>query len=222
MKEIKAIAFDIDGTLYPNWRLNIRVLPYFLKNIRFFLAFKKVRDILHQTAPLGDFFEYQAQLLCDVMKCDCKSAKEYIHEIVYDGLGPYFTEIKPFKNAIESFAVFKKAGFKCAVLSDFPPEQKGDIWGAKQYCDVILGSEEIGALKPSIHTFGVLSEKLGLEPHEILYVGNNIKADIIGARNAGMKTAYLLPFWRRILGLKLPQADISFKNYRQLQKIVLN
>ncbi|HBG35762.1 MAG TPA: HAD family hydrolase, partial [Treponema sp.] len=63
MKEIKAIAFDIDGTLYPNWRLNIRVLPYFLKNIRFFLAFKKVRDILHQTAPLGDFFEYQAQLL---------------------------------------------------------------------------------------------------------------------------------------------------------------
>lgn len=221
MKEIKAIAFDIDGTLYPNWRLNIRIIPYFIKNLRFFLAFKKVRDILHQTAPIGEFFDYQAFLLCDIMQCNCKSAKDYIQNIVYDGLAPHFEKIKPYKNAIECFELFKKAGYKCAILSDFPPEQKGDIWGAKQHCDVVLGSEEIGALKPSVYTFGVLAEKLGLEAHEILYVGNSIKADIVGARNAGMKTAYLLPFWRRILGLKLPLADISFNNYRKLQKIVL-
>lgn len=94
--------------------------------------------------------------------------------------------------------------------------------GSRKFCDVVLGSEGCGALKPSVYTFGTLAEKLGLKSEEILYVGNNIKADIIGARNAGMKTAYLMPFWRRLFGLKLRHADISFKNYRQLQEIVLH
>lgn len=221
MKDIKAIAFDIDGTLYPNWRLNIRIIPYLLKHIRFFLAFKKVRDVLHQKAPEGEFFDYQAKLLSEILHCDSSKAKDLIQKIVYDGLAPFFNKIKPYKNAIECFELFKKAGYKCAILSDFPPLQKGRVWGAVDFCDVVLGSEEIGALKPSAYTFAVLAEKLELEAHEILYVGNNIWADIIGAKKAGMKTAYLLPFWRKILGLNCSQADISFKNYRILQKTVL-
>ena len=32
--EIKAVAFDIDGTLYPNYRLYIKMAFYFLKNFK--------------------------------------------------------------------------------------------------------------------------------------------------------------------------------------------
>lgn len=222
MNSIKAVAFDIDGTLYANWRLYIRIVPHFLKNLNFFLSYKKVRDILHRTAPLPDFYEYQARLLADAMHVSVDTARTLINDKVYCGLCKYFPKITPYKNAVESFEIFKKAGLKCAILSDFPPQQKGDIWGAEKFCDVVLGSEGCGALKPSVYTFGTLAEKLGLKSEEILYVGNNIKADIIGARNAGMKTAYLMPFWRRLFGLKLRHADISFKNYRQLQEIVLH
>ena len=65
------------------------------------------------------------------------------------------------------------------------------------------------------------AKALNVPPEKILYVGNSIRADINGAKKAGMKTAYIMPFWRKILNKKLAQADISFKNYRQLKKIVL-
>nr|WP_059370693.1 HAD family hydrolase [Treponema endosymbiont of Eucomonympha sp.] len=95
------------------------------------------------------------------------------------------------------------------------------MWGILSLCDAVLGSEEIGALKPSKYAFGNLSAALGVPYGRILYVGNSVAADIRGAKNAGMKTAYIMPLWRRLCGCPLPGADISFRTYRQLQKLVL-
>lgn len=222
MKNIKAIAFDIDGTLYPDWHLYIRIIPFFLKNITFFLSYNKCRKVLHRTAPLPDFFEYQARLLAEEMKITVPAAHQLIQDKIYEGLKPYFKKIKPYPHIREVFDSLKVAGFKLAILSDFPPEQKGDIWGVAPKCDVILGSESCGALKPSVYPFGIMAQQLGVQNHEILYVGNSIRSDIRGARNAGMKTAYIMPLWRRILRRPLAEADISFENYRKLLKIVLN
>ena len=58
-KDIQAVAFDIDGTLYPSWKLFIRMPIYILKNFRVYLNFNKARDKMHRTAPLADFYEYQ-------------------------------------------------------------------------------------------------------------------------------------------------------------------
>ncbi len=221
MKDIKAVAFDIDGTLYPDHRLFIRLIGYFLRNISFFFAYKKVRYTLHRTAVLPDFFEYQARLLADHMEISVEEAHTKINTIVYEGLKPFFKKVRPFNNIEETLIAFKNAGLKLAVMSDFPPEQKGDIWGFKKYFDVVLGSEECGALKPSVYPFGVLAQKLGVKTHEVLYVGNSVRSDIEGGRDSGMKTAYIMPFWRKIFNKKLRKADISFKTYRQLCKIVL-
>ncbi|MCR5761797.1 MAG: HAD family hydrolase [Treponema sp.] len=219
--DIKAIAFDIDGTLYPSWRLYTRIAGYFLHHIQFFLKYNKVRHVLHHTAPLPDFFEYQARLLAEEMHVTTEFAKDQINEICYEGLKPYFYEIKPYSNVYQSICAFKAAGLKIGILSDFPPEQKGRLWGLRSLCDVCIGSEESGALKPSIYPFAILAEKLGVKPEQILYVGNSIKYDVLGAKNYGMKTAYLLKGLRKLFGFKCPEADISFKNYRQLKNIVL-
>ncbi len=219
---IKAVAFDIDGTLYPSWRLYIRIIPYVLKHLRFFLKYSKVRAILHRTAPSGDFYEYQARLLALELGVDNESARNMIEAIVYKGMMPYLKAVKPYAHIRETIQAFKDKGYKLAILSDFPPEQKGDIWGTRELFDVICGSEELGALKPSKYTFGSLALRLGLPPEAILYVGNSVPSDVEGATAAGMRTAYILPFWRSLLGLPLKEADISFKNYRQLEKSVLN
>ena len=220
--EIEAVAFDIDGTLYANWRLYILMVPYFIKNLSFFIQYNKVRKILHRTAPLADFYEYQARLLAQNLGISSEDAKEKIQKIVYDGLKPFFKKVKPFNYLIETFQAFKNAGLKIGILSDFPPEQKGNIWNLAPLCDVILGSEQVGALKPSKYPFVLLAKELNVSPEKILYVGNSISADINGAKNCGMKSAYIMCWWRKIFNNKPVNADISFKNYRQLQKIVLN
>ena len=53
----------------------------------------------------------------------------------------------------------KSAGLKIGILSDFPPSQKSDIWGIKELCDVCIGSEESGALKPSVYSFWNFEQK---------------------------------------------------------------
>ncbi len=218
---IKAVAFDIDGTLYPSWRLYIRMAGYFIYHIRFFLKYNKVRKILHRTAPLPDFFEYQARLLSQELHTTPDYAKVLINEICYEGLKPFFYKIKTYPDVYKTIVALKSSGLKIGILSDFPPEQKGRLWGLRSISDVCIGSEESGALKPSIYPFGILAEKLNLAPSEILYVGNSIKYDIRGAKNYGMKTAFLLKGFRKLFNIKCREADISFKNYRQLKNIVL-
>ena len=86
--EIKAVVFDIDGTLYPNSRLYKKMWFYFLKNLRFFMKYNKVRRVLHKTAVLPDFFEYQGRMLAAEMNISKEKAKSLIEEKVYKGLEP--------------------------------------------------------------------------------------------------------------------------------------
>ncbi|MBO7122355.1 MAG: HAD family hydrolase [Treponema sp.] len=218
---IKVIAFDIDGTLYPAYRLNVRIIGHFFAYVREFLHFGLVRRQLRRTAPLPNLFEYQARLLAERLKVDSETAQKILDDMAYAGLAKYFKDIKTYENVYETFVKLKEAGYRLALLSDFPPEQKGELWGLKPFCDKILSTEKIGALKPSKYPFGVLAMELGVKPQEILYVGNSAKYDVMGAKNAGMKTAYLEPLWRRIFHKPLKAADISFKNYRQLQEYAL-
>lgn len=222
MQNLKAIAFDIDGTLYPAFSLYWRMSFYVLRNLRFYLHFRKVRKVMHRTAPLPDFYEYQGRLLATELGCTVEEAKEKIDRIMYRGITKFFTRIKTFKGVEECFRKFKEAGYKIAVLSDFPPSQKGEFWGLKKYCDFIVGSEELGALKPSKYPFGIVARNLGVKEEEILYVGNSIKYDVVGANRAGMKSAIILTGLRKLFRRKVKQADISFVNYRQLTEIVLN
>ncbi len=42
--DISAVAFDIDGTLYPAWKFNIRILPFVLKNYKLMTSLNKARN----------------------------------------------------------------------------------------------------------------------------------------------------------------------------------
>ena len=108
---ISAVAFDIDGTLYSSPQFYVRIIPYFLKNFAFYLKYNKVRKILHHTAPLPDFYEYQARLFSELTGLSVPESKKKIQEIVYDGLIPYFKKIKTFKYVEESFKKIKEAGY---------------------------------------------------------------------------------------------------------------
>ncbi len=220
-KAIQAVAFDIDGTLYSSTLFNIIVAPHFISHLRFFLHYNKVRKILHRTAVLPDFFEYQARLLADELNCSSEKAHDLIQSRVYDGLVPLFKILKPYPHVNETFRRFKENGLKLGILSDFPPEQKGDIWGTGPICDVVMGSEKTGALKPSVYTFGTLAQELGVPAENILYVGNSKRSDVRGAKAAGMQTAWKMPLWRALLHIPYGEADLSFWNYRTLQRYVL-
>ncbi|MBP3709354.1 MAG: HAD family hydrolase [Treponema sp.] len=219
--EINAIGFDIDGTLYAPRYLHVRMALHFFRYNQLFLKYGFVRRDMHKLGKVDNFMEVQDALLAKRIGCSVEDARERLQRIVYHGLGKFFKSIPPRKYVHEAFKAFRDAGLKIGILSDFPPEQKGDLWGLREYCDVLLGTESTGALKPSSHPFLVMAEKLDVAPEHILYVGNSVKYDVRGAKNAGMKTALIEPRWHTLFGCTCKEADISFNTYRQLRKIVL-
>ena len=224
---IEAIAFDIDGTLYPAWKLTLRAVPFFIRHIRFMNAFRKVRRILHEYSSsnpdkvLPDFFNEQSELLAAQLSISTQEAGDFLDREIYKGWKKIFLRIRPYPFAKEAIIRLKEAGFKIGILSDFPPEQKGSVWGMLPLCDAALDSEAFGALKPSRIPFLKLAEALNTPCERILYVGNSKAYDVAGASSVGMKTAYienpLVSFFRK----KTPYADISFSNYRQFLNYVL-
>jgi len=224
---IDAVAFDIDGTLYPNSALYRRMIPFFLTNVRFMLAFGEVRREIrrwqeaHPGEPHEDFFTWQASLMAGRLGGPVEAMKTTIRERIYEGWQPVFAKVRPFPHIHTCFTAFRDAGLKLGILSDFLPSQKGSVWGVAPLCDVVMGSEETGALKPSPVPFLALADALGVSPDRMLYVGNSVSSDVQGASAVGMKTACVVHPLALAAGYRIPGADISFSSYRKLTRNVL-
>ena len=224
--EIDAVAFDIDGTLYRNIVFYAKVWPHYLKHLPFFIKFNKVRRMLRADARnekgYNDLYRSQVGFLAKELGCTIDVAEQQINDIVYEGLRPYFEKMKACHGAPELIHALKEKGFKIALLSDFPPEQKGDIWGIKKDCNLLLSSELIGALKPSSKPFEELAARLEVPAERILYIGNSHAYDVAGPKQLGMKAGWFVPWIRGICGAKSKIADITFWHYRQLKKFILS
>ena len=228
-QKLKAVAFDLDGTLYPNYRLYLRLLPQLLRHPVFYNAFSRARDLLHQDKSetpeqFTSFYDRQAALVAGFLKKDPQKTKQRLEILVYECWEGYFSGIELFPGLKETLLALKEAGLRLAVLSDFPPAKKLTILGLDGVFDVALSSEETGALKPSKVPFNALAAALGVTNGEILYVGNSLQFDIEGAKSAGMKAALIRQNVFRT-GLipknSAVKADFVFQDYRQLQEYIL-
>ena len=93
--------------------------------------------------------------------------------------------------------------------------------------DVIGGVPEVSVMsgllqgirgitnRPDAEIFRRAVTRLGVEPHEAIFVGDNPEADIAGARAFGMKT-----IWRRVEHWHCTSADAIVEDLAQLPAIV--
>ncbi len=65
--------------------------------------------------------------------------------------------------------------------------------GLLKYFDVMVTSESAGAQKPDIAIFKYALERIQAKPEECIMIGDNLIADIGGAKNAGMDQVYYNP-----------------------------
>jgi len=57
--------------------------------------------------------------------------------------------------------------------------------------DAVLVSDAFGLRKPRREIFEAVLEQLGVPPGETLHVGDSLRADVGGARAAGLRTAWI-------------------------------
>jgi epoxide hydrolase-like predicted phosphatase len=84
-----------------------------------------------------------------------------------------------------------KPKYQIGIISNAWPgvDNQLEIWGIRDAFDVIIGSGDIGIMKPDSKIYQLALEKLGVNPEESVFVDDFIE-NINGARDFGMNGVY--------------------------------
>ena len=220
---IKAIAFDIDGTLYPKWQMDIRLAAASVLHLPFAMRYNAMRRRIRREdglaeMPAGSLEELQRRE-CLMLYGSEDSLHAFIDKEQHVFRKPWeklFSSIKPFPGMHE-FIEEASSGYELAVLSDFPIGVKLKALGVAEYFSYIASAEDSGHLKPSPVPFRVMLDALGFEPHQVLYVGDSESKDIAGARNAGLRSALISTSRRKVYSI----ADTVFSSWDGFRREML-
>jgi 2-haloalkanoic acid dehalogenase type II len=85
--------------------------------------------------------------------------------------------------------------------------------------EVVVSSETARVYKPHEAIFHRLAAEMGLEPGEIMYVGDSQFADVLGAKHAGLRVAWLNREGRP-LPEGVPQPDFDLRSLGEVPSLV--
>ena len=222
---IKAVCFDIDGTLYPKSQMNWILFKSSIFHLPFALKYMAMRSRMREADGYGDFpvisnDEFKMRE-CSMMYPGGERSLEWFKEkerkVFHERWERDFLSIKMFDGMSSLLSDLAKV-VSVALFSDFPIGSKLKALEIDGIADYVLSSEDIGRLKPSRLPFRLLCEHFSLRPEEVLYVGDSEKKDVLGSRKAGMKSLLITKNKKKALN---SSADIVVSSYTQMRAVLL-
>ena len=212
----KAALFDVDGTLYPQSFFIKTSLRFFLQHPRLSVAFRRLRKDIRQIGGVEDLHLAQVSLCAGYLRIPAERAQELLETYIYGDYMDMLSRAEPYPGAEPLLASLKEAGLKLGVITDYTVGKKLSALGFDKYWDVAVSADDMGHLKPEADAFLLAAEELKISPEQIIYVGNEYKYDIIGAKRAGMKAAHLAQ-------KSVPDsvADITFSDFNDLRSYII-
>ncbi|MCX6094096.1 MAG: HAD family hydrolase [Candidatus Bipolaricaulota bacterium] len=98
------------------------------------------------------------------------------------------------EGAPEALEALRRRGYRLGLLTNGLSEVQWDkirVLDLPRRLDAIVVGGDIGCYKPDERAFAALLARLGARPAEVLFVGDSYDADVIGAHNVGMQTAWV-------------------------------
>ena len=99
-----------------------------------------------------------------------------------------------FPDSLPVLEEMKKSGYPLAVVSDAQKvfcREESEILGLNRFFDFTLVSTQFGFKKPDPRLFSLACTLLDVSPVEAVYIGNDPKVDVKGAKQIGMQAILL-------------------------------
>lgn len=126
------------------------------------------------------------------------------------GLFPYL---------FETLSHLKKQS-EIAIISDAQwvfAEPEVEILGLDRFFQHKILSSYYGYKKPDVRLFQTAMKKLRVKPDESLYIGDNLRKDLVGAKKAGMQ---FILFGQELKECNALKPDGVFSDYSELEKVI--
>lgn len=189
---MKAIIFDLDGTLYDNSKLPFQLIMRSLGKLRILKSERTSRKILagvHFNSP-EEFYKKHFDTMSHICGRSPEKVEKWYHECYMPLMIRVLSKRHSCKsNVAETLNELRKNGIKTAVLSDYEcvKERLAAVNLDPDMFDICIDAPTTGGLKPDKSSFLHIAKAFGFEPDEILVVGDRPDTDGKGAANAGMQ-----------------------------------
>lgn len=192
---IRAVIFDLDRTLFDR-RATLRALAPEMRK-----SFKIKSGV--SDSEIGDKWVYADDRFIYI---GWKYIYEYLVESGIFEEPPSFDDYRSFVYkyfarvavafpcAAPMLDSLHTAGYKTGLITNgghFLQYRKLELLSLTDKLDEIIVSGDVGTDKPDRDIFMLMCDKLSLPPDEMVYIGDNPKDDIYGAKKAGYKTIWM-------------------------------
>lgn len=216
MKNYRVVIFDLDDTL------TVSRDAYF-EAYRHFAALdpesyrpdceEEIMDIrrvvYHYTFLQKEKKAELYQWLCEKWKIRNAPPTEWDFEVMLRTEQCKYIRLLPW--SVEVLNDLKEKGIRLSMITNgwsYFQHMKLDKLGIVPLFDDILIAEETGVEKPDPAIFRMAVERIGANVEECLFVGNDAKRDIGGARSVGMDCLWITPSAENTAGATYLSPDV--------------
>jgi HAD superfamily hydrolase (TIGR01549 family) len=191
-RDIRLVAFDVDGTLYRQGPLRLRmgrdmvlhaVAKCDLNAIRVVSAYRRIRERL----AAEEVVDFERVLIADTAEATSMSP-ERVHAIVSEWI-----ETRPlrylksclFSGVPQLFAGLERAGKKIGIFSDYSATEKLAAMGLAAHH--VVAASDVGLLKPHATGLQSLMAAASASARETLFIGDRADRDGVAGQRAGVR-----------------------------------
>ena len=211
---IKAVIFDLDGTLLDTLEDLANACNYALKSCGF-----KIHHVKDYTRFVGNG---RYKLIERIVPSKDKEVINKVLRLFDEYYGQHMVDMtKPYDGIIEMINKLKEKSVKIAVVSNKPHEFAEDV--VRRYFgdafEITYGQRPNHPTKPDPKTVYEVIESLNVKKEECIYVGDS-DVDVNTAKNAGVKSVGVSWGFRGEGELREAGADYIIKNPIELIKLL--
>ena len=210
---MKAVLFDVDGTLLTEMPLIQLFLPWVYDELakRLGVTKEEARErFLNEIMARRDTYDWHDwNFFFRLFNVDL-NYEELLRR--------YPHKLHVYPDVVPTLEWLKGNGYRLGVVTSGPEYQrlKLELTGLDKYFDVIVTREDVKAIKPEPKIFLHALERLGVEPGDALYVGDSLSQDVYGAKHVGMKAVWI----NRDGSDGYHMADYEIRTLHELRKIL--
>ncbi len=208
---IKAIIFDLDGTLINSIETNRKTFKKAMKEFGIIIKDEEINRI--NGMGKKEIIKYLTKE--KGLKISLKNIIKYIKEKnkikkeIMSNIKEY-PEVKPAIKKLNKYELAVATSSKKKYL-----EENLERFGLKKYFKIRTTIEEVKESKPEPEMFLITSNKIGVKPEECLVIEDSING-IIAAKKARMKSIAVLTTTPREEFIKKAKPDAIIKSMKEL------